>query len=72
MSSASGLTRLKWLPPLLNAIDIQGKDITANALLTQLQLAAYLVEECQAHYQFTIKGNQPNLLQDVALHFEQH
>ena len=56
--------------PLLDAIDIQGKDITADALLTQRKFAAYLVENRRAHYHFTAKGNQPNLLQDIALHFE--
>ena len=30
--------------PLLDGIDIQGKDITADALLTQRKLAHYLVE----------------------------
>ncbi len=54
-----------------NAIDIQGKDITADALLTQRNFAAYLVEERQAHYHFTVKANQPNLLRDIALYFEQ-
>ena len=56
--------------PLLDAIDIQGKDITADALLTQPAFATYLVEERHAHYHFTIKGNQPQLLADVALFFE--
>ncbi len=55
--------------PLLDAIDIQGKDITADALLTQRKFASYLVEDRQAHYHFTVKGNQPHLLQDVALYF---
>ena len=53
------------------AIDIQGKDITADALLTQRSFADYLVEERQAHYHFTVKANQPNLLRDIALYFEQ-
>ncbi|MEF8733644.1 MAG: hypothetical protein V5B40_17560 [Candidatus Accumulibacter meliphilus] len=35
--------------PLLDAIDIQGKDITANALLTQRKLATYLVEREVVH-----------------------
>jgi predicted transposase YbfD/YdcC len=61
---------IKMAIPLLDAIDIQGKDITADALLTQRAFAAYLVEQRQAHYHFTIKGNQPQLLQDVALYFE--
>ena len=56
--------------PLLEAIDIQGKDITADALLTQRKFASYLVDDRQAHYHFTVKANQPQLLQDIALYFE--
>lgn len=56
--------------PLLDPIDIQGKDITADALLTQRKLAAYLVEKRKAHYHFTVKGNQPTLLQDIQLYFQ--
>jgi len=55
--------------PLLDAIDIQGKDISADALLTQRKLADYLVTERKAHYHFTVKGNQPTLLQDLELYF---
>ncbi|HRI92806.1 MAG TPA: ISAs1 family transposase [Accumulibacter sp.] len=55
--------------PLLDAIDIQGKDITADALLTQRKLATYLVER-KAHYHFTVKGNQPTLQADIALLFQ--
>ena len=51
--------------PLLEAIDIAGKDITADALLTQRKFADYLVEKRQAHYYFTVKGNQPGLLADL-------
>ncbi len=56
--------------PLLDAIEIQGKDITADALLTQRTFASSLVDDRQAHYHFTVKGNQPQLLQDIALYFE--
>lgn len=56
--------------PLLDAIDIQGKVVTADALLTQRRLASYLVEERQAHYHFTVKGNQPVLLQDITYYFQ--
>jgi len=56
--------------PLLEAIDIEGKEVTADALLTQRKLAAYLVQERQAHYHFTVKGNQRGVLQDVALFFQ--
>lgn len=55
---------------MLDAIDIQGKVITADALLTQRAFATYLVEQRNAHYHFTVKGNQPNLFQDIALFFE--
>jgi len=55
--------------PLLETIDIQNKDITADALLTQRKLAAYLVGR-QAHYHFTVKGNQPTLQTDIALFFQ--
>lgn len=56
--------------PLLDPIDIRGKDITADALLTQRKLADYLVEERKAHYHFTVKGNQATLLQDIQLYFQ--
>jgi len=49
--------------------DIKDKEITADALLTQRKLAAYLVER-GAHYYFTVKANQPTLEQDIALHFQ--
>lgn len=55
--------------PLLDGIDIKGKDITADALLTQRKLASYVVMR-QAHYCFTVKGNQATLQSDIALLFE--
>jgi len=56
--------------PLLDAIDIEGKDVTADALLTQRKIAEYLVKERHAHYHFTVKGNQRSVLQDLALLFQ--
>ena len=56
--------------PLLQDIDILGKDITADALLTQRHLASYVVGR-GAHYHFTVKGNQTTLKTDIALLFEQ-
>ena len=55
--------------PLLEGCDIAGKDITGDALLTQRALATYLVEQ-QAHYHFSVKGNQPTLERDIRLLFE--
>ena len=58
-----------FIPPLQD-IDILGKDITADALLTQRHLASYVVGR-GAHYHFTVKGNQTTLKTDIALLFEQ-
>jgi len=55
---------------MLDAIDIQGKNITTDALLTQRKVATYLVEKRHAHYHFTVKNNQPGLFQDIALYFD--
>ena len=62
---------IKTVIPLLQAIDIAGKEISADAWLTQRALADYLVRERQAHYHFTVKGNQPGVLQDLELFFQQ-
>ncbi|RPJ11851.1 MAG: ISAs1 family transposase [Deltaproteobacteria bacterium] len=56
--------------PLLDTIDIEGKDVTTDALLTQRKIAEYLVTERRAHYHFTVKGNQRGVLEDVALWFQ--
>lgn len=55
--------------PLLDPIDILGKVITGDALLTQRALAIYLVEKRKAHYHFTVKANQPTLLSDIEFSF---
>ena len=55
--------------PLLEGCDIAGKDVTGDALLTQRALASYLTGR-QAHYHFTVKGNQPRLERDITLLFE--
>jgi predicted transposase YbfD/YdcC len=54
---------------LLDAIDIENRDVTGDALLTQRTIATYLVSR-KAHYHFTVKGNQPRLLEDIALYFQ--
>lgn len=61
---------IKTAIPLLDSIDIQGKTITADALLTQRDLASYIVEQRSAHYHFTVKGNQKHLLEDIAYYFD--
>jgi predicted transposase YbfD/YdcC len=54
---------------VLDEIDIAGRDITSDALLTQRKLATYVVGR-QGHYHFTAKGNQPTLQSDIALLFQ--
>jgi len=61
---------IKTAIPLLDAIDIEGKEVTADALLTQRKIAVYLVDNRKAHYHFTVKNNQPGVFQDIALYFK--
>ncbi|WP_051318378.1 MULTISPECIES: ISAs1 family transposase [Cohnella] len=46
---------------VLDPLDLRGKVVTADALHTQVEHARYLVEDKQADYFFTVKGNQSNL-----------
>ena len=53
--------------PLLETVpDIAGCTVTTDALLTQRALASYLLDR-GAHYLFTVKANQPNMLDDIRL-----
>ena len=61
---------IKVAAPLLDAVDIENKDITADALHTQCNFARYLVEQRKAHYHFIVKGNQATLLNDIAYYFQ--
>jgi predicted transposase YbfD/YdcC len=54
---------------LLDSINIEGKVITADALLTQRKLAIYIVKDRKANYHFTVKANQKELLEDIKLFF---
>ncbi len=56
------------LEALVGGLD--GKTVTADALLAQTRLADFLVER-NAHYLFAIKANQSQLLDDIQRHFEQ-
>ena len=48
------------LRTLLEAFDLVGAVITADALHTQTTTAAYITARC-GHYLFTVKANQPHL-----------
>ncbi len=56
--------------PVLDALDIDAKTITADALLTQRKLAHYLVKERSAHYVLIVKDNQPSIAEAIRLLFE--
>lgn len=51
--------------PLLDGLDIAGTVVTADALLTQREIARHLVEDKHADYVLTAKDNQPTLRQDI-------
>ena len=60
---------IKFAPILLDTLPIENKDITSDALHTQTGFARYLVEQRKAHYYFSVKGNQPTLLDDITTYF---
>ena len=57
--------------PMLKALEsnLANKTFTADALLTQTKLADFLIGR-GAHYLFAVKGNRPNLLADLDVHFQ--
>ncbi len=57
---------IKVVKPLLDDLDIEGKVVTADALLTQVDISKYIVEERKADFTFTVKKNQKTLLSDIA------
>jgi len=61
---------IKIAIPLLDPIDITGKTITADALLTQRAFAVYLVDRRKADYHFTVKDNQKGLLEAITFYFD--
>lgn len=52
--------------PTLDPLDLAGSVVTADALHVQKKHARYLKEEKKADYLFTVKANQPSLLQGIA------
>jgi predicted transposase YbfD/YdcC len=51
-------------PQVLKRLDLQGKIVTGDALLTQRKLAQQIVE-AGGDYVFPVKDNQPHLLADI-------
>ena len=56
---------IKAVEPLLDQLDIKGKVITADALLTQVAISEYIVEQRQADFVLTVKDNQRTLKSDI-------
>jgi predicted transposase YbfD/YdcC len=52
--------------PLLDGLDLDGVVVSADALQTHPQAAEFLVTRKHAHYLFTVKANQPRLLDRCA------
>lgn len=54
------------LQSLLGDLDLEGVVVTADALHTHAEAADFLVSRKKAHYLFTVKANQPTLLDRCA------
>jgi hypothetical protein len=61
----SKTNEITQVEPLLGKLEIEGVVVTADALLTQREIARHLVEDKRADYVFTVKDNQPTLRQDI-------
>lgn len=57
------------MPQLMEALDLKGTIITADAMNTQRATVKKAIEK-QADYVLPVKGNQPMLLKDIQLAFE--
>jgi predicted transposase YbfD/YdcC len=56
-------------PRVLKMLDLQGKIVTSDALLTQRKVSLQIVE-AGGEYVFPVKDNQPQLLEDIRTVFE--
>jgi hypothetical protein len=67
----SKTNEITCVKPLFKDLDLRGAVVTADALLTQKEIAKYVVEEKGADYVLTVKDNQPTMKRDIAdLHLE--
>ncbi len=60
---------IKTAIPLLESIDIEGKDITGDVMLTQVEIGEYIVSR-HGHYHFSVKKKQPGVFKDIELYFQ--
>ena len=61
---------IKFFAPTLEQMDIAGRTITADAMNIQIESANYVIER-GADFHFSVKGNQPGLLEDIQVWYEQ-
>lgn len=61
----SKTNEITCVKPLLDELNIEGKVITADSLLTQKDISNYIVKERNADFVFTVKDNQPTLKEDI-------
>jgi predicted transposase YbfD/YdcC len=66
--SRPGGTRIIAIPELLKLLELKGALVTIDAMGCQNEIAETIVEQ-EADYLLQLKGNQPNLHEDVALLF---
>ncbi len=59
---------LTVVPEVLKALDLRGLVVTGDALLAQRGLCQQIVEQ-GGEYLFTVKANQPTLMEDIATLF---
>ena len=57
------------IPELLDVLDVSGSTVTIDAMGCQKKIAAKIIEN-QADYVLGLKGNQPELLDDVKFYFD--
>ena len=65
----SKTNEITQVAPLLEGLDLKGVVVTADALLTQRQIARNIVEDKRADYVLTVKDNQPTLRKDIGYLF---
>ncbi len=70
MAEQKAQAELGLAPDLLRQVPLQGRLVTGDALYCQQALCAQ-IRQAQGHYLFVIKRNQPELLTEVALLFDQ-
>ncbi|MCU7898494.1 MAG: hypothetical protein KZQ61_17355 [Candidatus Thiodiazotropha sp. (ex Lucinoma aequizonata)] len=62
---------IKIAAPMLDAIEIEDRTVTADAVLTQCDLAQYLVEERGANYHFTVNREPIRIARGYRLLFSE-